>query len=51
MDKVNSCSLCSNPAQYWALLKNLSGKLLYQAPNQPIYFNNKPFTKPKAIAD
>jgi hypothetical protein len=40
----------SNPDKFWRLTRILSGKRPHQPPNQPIYFGNKCFSKPQAIA-
>ena len=50
IDKVESCSLQSNPIKYWSLLRNLSGKRAHQPPNQPIHFGTKTLTKAFPIA-
>ena len=49
-DKVKSCGPNLNPSKFWGLLRNLSGKRVRQAPNQPITFGTKVFSKPQSIA-
>jgi hypothetical protein len=43
-------SIKPNTTSFWSLLKNPSGKKVYQPQNQPIFFNDKTFTKAAAIA-
>jgi hypothetical protein len=49
-DKVKSCGPNLNPSKFWGLLRNLSGKRMRQAPNQPITFGTKILSKPQSIA-
>jgi hypothetical protein len=48
--KVEDSSFKVNPEKGWRLLRALSGKRPKQAPNQPIKFGDKKFSKPEAIA-
>ena len=40
----------ANPDKHWRLMRILSGKRPQQPPNQPIFFGDKCFSKPKVIA-
>ena len=52
MDTVRNADHRSNPVRFWRLLKGLTGKRTYTAPNQPVSFANKPpISKPSAIAN
>ena len=41
----------SSPKNFWGLLRGLSGKRSHQAPNQPISFHGKVFTKATSTAN
>ena len=51
METVGEADRRSNPARYWRLLKNLSGKRAVSTPNQPITFKSRPLTKKSSIAN
>jgi hypothetical protein len=40
-----------NSTSFWSLLRNLSGKKVFQPQNQPITFKDKVFTKASDIAN
>jgi hypothetical protein len=49
-EKVELSNPRDNPDKHGRLIRILSGKRPHQPPNQPIYFGNKCFSKPQAIA-
>ena len=49
-EHVTSCNHTTNPSKFFRLLRSLSGKSTNPPPNQPINFDNKPYTKASAIA-
>ena len=51
MEKVTEADRKSNSGCFWRLLRGLSGKRAHQAPNQPISFNGKIYTKASSIAN
>ena len=51
METVMDADRRSNPSRWWNLLKGLAGGQTRQAPNQPISFNDKVFSKKSRIAD
>ena len=51
MTAVKEADKGSNPHRFWSLLKSLSGKRSRLAPNQPVKFKGKTFTKRSSIAN
>ena len=51
LETVSDADRRTKPTRFWRLLKNLSGKRTSSAPNQPIVFKNKFYTKRTAIAN
>ena len=51
MESVVGADRRTNAPRWWSLLKGLAGKRSFQAPNQPISFNDKVFSNNKHIAN
>ena len=51
METVKEANQKLNPRRYWNLLKSLSNKQVNQAPNQPIKFGNRIYTKDSSTAN
>ena len=51
METIPKADRRTNPSAYWRLLKGLSGKRASTSRNQPIHFNNKPYSKTTFISN
>ena len=51
MESLQEADRRKNSAHYWRFVKGLSGKTATSAPNQPIHFKGKVYTKKKSIAN
>lgn len=51
MEEVCGEDRKSNPKKWWSLLKGLAGGSTFQAPNQPIKFKDKVYTKKSHISN
>ena len=51
METLQEADRRTNPSRFWRLLKGLSGKRATSAPNQPINFKGKTFTKKTSISN
>ena len=50
LEHICSCNHTTDNKKFWTIIRKICGKNINPPPNQPIFFNNRPYNKTNAIA-